>query len=233
MEKIIFKKEALLASFWDVSEIKWVNRPVASSELPITWFLPYIVEIEEGLTIREILGLISPYIEQIDFIFINYLKGLSYQKLVDALFSSPITEEVHKSDATCLLWVAEVKTVNGENHTDVCANLTSIEFGPDEDEDDSVLYPLTDMTISQLLDKELVLDDWLELANVMSPDEILYEGVNQWTLFDFIGGILSELAIYAYSTGLVSFEEGSGLVPINSIDLFDHIDSLDNFYKIV
>lgn len=229
MEKIIFKKEALIASFWDTESVKWINKPIASSNLPISWFLPYRVEIEEGLTIKEILILLEPYVEQIDYIFVNYLKGLQFQTLTTALFEATSEEESIKIDATCLVWASDIKLEDEDYLTDIYPTLMALELGPDEE--DSELHPLHDMSASQLLNKELILDDLMELYEISDPETILFDGIVNWKLFDLLSGLLSELAIYAYGTGLVNFSEGSGLVPINSVDLFDHIDSLENFFK--
>lgn len=231
MEKLTFTKDSINASFWNPEIAKWEIKPVESTGLPITWFLPYEVEIEDEVTVAQILKLIEPYSEQINFVFMNYLKGLQFSTLQEALSSAKSGKDSIEADVVCLLLASELKELDEEYQVDTFPTIMALEVGEDEDSDDDQFHPLHDMSVSQLLNTPLFLDDWLEFYEESDPTDTLFECSVKWSLFDFLRGLLSELAIYAYGVGLVTFAEGSGLVPINSQELFEHINILDNFFK--
>lgn len=41
MQKLTFKKDRLVASFWDSEKEDWQERDLAESSLPLSWFFPY------------------------------------------------------------------------------------------------------------------------------------------------------------------------------------------------
>ena len=61
MEKIIIKKSGLYFSFWDEDTLSWTDRLISDSDLPITWYFQYSIEIEEFLTISDLLLLFAQY----------------------------------------------------------------------------------------------------------------------------------------------------------------------------
>ena len=69
MEKIIIKKSGLYFSFWDEDTLSWTDRLISDSDLPITWYFQYSIEIEEFLTISDLLLLFAQYQEDLEFAF--------------------------------------------------------------------------------------------------------------------------------------------------------------------
>ena len=70
MQKLTFTKYSILVSFWDETSEKWIDRNIADTSLPITWYLPYEVHIEKNVTLRDIVNMLTPYSEQLNFVFL-------------------------------------------------------------------------------------------------------------------------------------------------------------------
>lgn len=232
MQKITFTKKSIQFSLWDESAESWQNRDIAESDLPITWFLPYEVYVEDGVTLRHILNHLKPYSGQLNFIFVNYLTGLPFEELLISLDESSDMEEIVKTDAVCLLWVGQVRPIEEEddNELAVFPSIMALELiGDDEDSEDE-FHNIHEMTVKQLLDGPFILDDLLEYYDEDSIDETLFSGVTSWKLFDFISGILKELTIFAFANGIFT-KSSDKLPPLSSKELFEHLSDLDKFFK--
>jgi len=232
MEKVTFTKTGLTGSFWERTSSKWTDKDLASANLPITWFLPYSTFFEEGVTLTDILNGLTPFLDQVNFVFANYLMGIKLEDLRLVLEKAPNPEDPAKADTICLIWAGEVRAgEEGDDLISIFPSIVALEVSPDDDDELDQFRPLYDITPSDLLNKPIVLDDWIEFYDIKKVDTTLMEGVFDWTLYDFLGGILSELTLYCYKAGLIKLPEGSQVGPMGIQDLFDHIDELDEYYK--
>jgi hypothetical protein len=233
MQKITFNKKSILISFWDETGEKWIDRNIAEADLPISWYLPYEVFVEPKVTIRDVLRLLEPYSEQINFIFINYMRGLLFNDIVKLLTSTKTEKSKLKVDAMCLIWVGEIKPINEEEESiDIYPTLMALDMDElDPDGENDTFHSALDINIKQLLDSELVVDDLLELYRAEEPDETELSGVTGWSLFDFARGLLGELVMYAFANRMVQLSELSNLPPLTADELFKHMENLDKFFK--
>ena len=233
MQKITFTKKAILISFWDESQEKWQDRDISESQLPISWYLPYEVFIEPKVTIRDILTLLEPYFDHLSFIFVNYLKGLSLDDVKKCLTDSKSEKPIVKIAAMCLIWVGEIKEIEGDEESiDIYPTLMALEIDADDPGgENDTFHSALDVNLKQLMDSEFVLDDLLEIYREDDPEQTEVTGVTGWSLFDFIRGLLSELVIYSFANRLIQLSELSNMPPLTADELFKHMDNLDKFYK--
>ena len=233
MQKITFTKTSILCSFFDQSSLKWIDRDIVDSQLPLSWYLPYTVRIEEGVTIRQILSLLERFTEQIDFMFVNYLKTVPYSELTAALTKAETGGETDKVDSVCLLWAGQVKEIqDSENFLITQPVLMAFEMIDEEHVEDDELYSVHELSVKQLLDTQFVLDELLEYYDEADPtDDEPFGGLVDWTLFQFLSGLLSELTIYAYVNGFFPGIENIELAPLTVSQLFEHLDELDQYYS--
>lgn len=233
MQKITFNKKSILISSWDESSEKWIDQSITESELPISWYLPYEVFIEPKVTIRDVIKLLEPYTDQLNFIFINYMRGLPFDELVKLLNSAKIEKSKVKVDAVCLIWVGEIKPVEGdEDSVDIYPTLMALAIDElDPEGEDDTFHSVLDINIKQLLESELVVDDLLELYREEEPADTEFSGISGWSLFDFMRGLLGELVMYAFANRMVQLSELSNLPPLTADELFKHMENLDKFFK--
>jgi hypothetical protein len=232
MEKVKFTKNGLVGSFWDHNTAKWVDRDLFSSNLPITWFLPHSTYVDDGVTLTDVLNGLTPFIDQVNFVFVNYLMGIKLEDLRTVLEKAPSPEDPAKTDTVCLIWAGEIRAdEEGDDLLSIFPSIVSLEISPNDDDELDQFRPLHDITPSDLLNKPIALDDWLEFYNVKEVDKTVMEGAFDWTLYDFLGAVMSELTLYCYKAGLIKLPEGAQVGSMGIKDLFDHMDDLDEYYK--
>lgn len=234
MQKITFTKESLLFSFWDESTESWINKSLQESELPFTWFLPYQTYVESGVTLRQVLKVLEKYSPEINFVFVNYLKGMLLEDAIKMLDEAePVKSSVEKVDAICLIWTGQMQNVANESepYINIQPSLMALEIDQIEEDEDQ-FHEIFEVSIAQLLDSPLIMDDFIEFYDEDESDEVLLTGSTNWTLFDFTRALLGELIMYSYAIKV--FPNGESVVklpPMTADDLFDHLENLDNFFK--
>src|SRR5690606_28466762 len=147
MQKLTFKKNKLVALFWDSEKEDWQERDLAESNLPISWFFPYETYVDEGVSLNDILTLLKPYESYLNLMFINYIKGIPFSDLVDKLKNADSGEELQKIDAICLLWIAQVKPTSGEEPSiEVQPVIMGLEMSEDEDLENAEFHSIYEVT---------------------------------------------------------------------------------------
>lgn len=234
MQKLTFKKDRLVASFWDPEIEDWQERDLSESSLPLSWFLPYETYVDEGVSLNNILTLLQPHESYLNLIFVNYLKGIPFSDLVEELRSAEDQDDFHKIDALCLMWIAQVKPIEGdeENEIEVQPAIMGLEMSDDEDGEDDEFHSMHEVTPAQLLKTDFVMDDLIEFYTGSEPEDTILSGVTSWTLFDFIRAVLGEISTYCLVSGLLRRNGTDSSAPINSIELFDHLADLDKFFNL-
>jgi len=234
MQKLTFTKQAILISFWDETSEKWIDRNMADTSLPITWYLPYDVHIEKNVKLKDIINNLTPYAEQLNFVFLAYLNGVQVEDLFTELLSRPAEPHDLKIDAICLLWMGQVKPVPDVDDSKIYTFPALLALEMIDEEDDGAedeLHSIYDITIDQLLNTQIVIDDFLEYYDDDSRnDDAIFSGITDWTFFDFMRTVLSELVLYSFTTDIIKKSDLTAN-PIGPAELFDHLDKLDKFFK--
>lgn len=186
MQKLTFTKTGIVCSFLDQSSSKWIDRDIFEAELPFTWYLPYAVVIEEGVTVREILSHLLKYEEQINFIFVSHLKGLQLSELIKSIESVDKETDVEKVDAVCLLWIGQVKPLAEEEDPFLAIQpaMMALEMPDLLDEEEDELHSIHNISAKQLMDSPFVLDDLLEFVDSDEAEEAQFSGLVNWEVFD-------------------------------------------------
>lgn len=229
MQKITFTKDSILVSIWDEVGEKWQDRSIADSNLPLSWYLPYEVFIDPGVTIKDVLGHLTRYLEQVNFLFINQLRGLSLDDVIKILEEAKSEKSKIQADEMCIIWVGKIIDDDEDDMINIYPALMAIEIDPDSDVE--TFHSAHDLEVDQLLGLEFSVDDFLELFNENNPAQTELSGIVSWRMFDFIGGLLEELVTYSFANRLIQISELSNLPPMTSIELFKHMESLDKFFN--
>lgn len=236
MDKIKILKDAIVYSQLDEASGAYLDKDLTETELPITWYLQHDVELEDGITVKEILVQLSKYSQQLNFIFINELKGLQLENLSSLIQNANIPDSQLSLEVLCLLWACEVKPEGDEFPAiNMYPLIMALEMSDDEDDEDedaeSLLHSIYDLSANQLLNTTIVLDDLLEFyANDDAEDADLV-GITNWPLYDFIRALCNELVIYTYASGVFPNQQNGESIKLSVSELFEHIEELDQFFK--
>ena len=234
MQKVTFTKDSINFSFWDESNESWIDKSISESELPITWFLPYQTYVDKGVTIRQILNVLKAYEPEINFMFVNYLKGMLLVDLIK-MFDEASSESssIEKVDAICLIWSGQMQPVETDEgyYINIQPGLMALEIDESLEENDQ-FHDIYEISIDQLLNKPLIMDDFIEFYDESDSDEVILSGSTNWTLFDFLRSLLNDIMMYAYVVKIFPTDSSTmKLPPMTSRDLFDHMENLDKFFK--
>lgn len=229
MQKIKFTKGSILASFWDENGEKWQDRNIGDSDLPLSWYLPYEVVIDQKVTIRDVLTHLSKYEDQVNFMFVNYLRGLSITDLIKVLTTAKTEKPGANATVACLIWVCKISEAEEDDIIDLYPTLMAMEI--DTKDNTEIFKSAFDIDVNCLLDLELIADDLLEIFHENEPTETDISGITRWRLFDFLSGLLDELVSYSFANRLIQISEFSNLPPMTSAELFKHMESLDKFFN--
>lgn len=233
MDKIKILKDSIVYSQFNETSGAWMDIDIANSELPITWYLPYDVELEDGITIKEVLSQLEKYAQQLNFIFINQLKGLQIENLTQLIQTASIPDSELEMDVLCLLWACETKPGDDEFQAiNMYPLIMALEMSEDDDDDsEDALHNIYDLSANQLLNTRLVLDDLLEIYTHNDDEDPVFTGITAWPLYDFIRTLCNELVVYTYSSGTFPTVKDGESLKLTIDELFEHIEDLDKFFK--
>jgi hypothetical protein len=178
-----------------------------------------------------VLTLLSAYTDELNFMFVNYLKTIPYEKLVSVLIESDDIEHSNEIDSICLLLAGQIKEIeDSETLLITQPRLMAFEIIDEDRVDDDDLYSVLEISVKQLLDTQFILDELVEYYDDVNPDDEPFSGLVDWTLFQFISGLFSELAVYALIKGLMPGVENLAFAPLTVSQLFEHLEELDQYY---
>jgi hypothetical protein len=227
MHKVTVKKDGLYFSFWDQSKEDWIEKNIVEATVPISWYLSYPVQFNEMLTVREVINLLRPYADDLSLILAHELAGIELEKIFELADSDkePIKIE---PDSIYLVRIAEaVPTVQDEEEFNFLSTypiLVGLKEVEDAEEDE--VFSLSSIDFLDWCDLPFELDDYVEYINP-ATEEVLFEGVMNWTLTEVIGAILSQTSVtlQIMQNSIVSAKEDEEPVEIEAV--FKWFDDLD------
>ena len=233
MEKIIIKKSGLYFSFWDEDTLSWTDRLISDSDLPITWYFQYSIEIEEFLTISDLLLLFAQYQEDLEFAFSKSLLIVPFDEIL-SIINKPVGLSLIEPTELYLIKLGEIrKSEISIPYIISYPTLMGLEvIGETGDED--VLYSLTDIKFDDWCTLTIQIDDYLEY---MDPEknEVEFEGIIQWTLYEALSCIFAQITNSITFTKIKDNPEEFQSVntggPIIVSELFSWIDDIDKYFK--
>ena len=236
MHKVSINNDGLFFSFWDESSEDWIKKNIAEASLPITWFMNYAVEIEEGLSVHAVLTLLKPYSDIIKLYFVQSLSGVNLDEIFMAADRSAISAKKIDSNQVFLLKAAQVSKIKEDedliNFITVHNLLMGLQTTNEDDPDTDILHPLSAIDFQDWCNLPLVADDWLEYVNIQT-EEVYFEGVTNWTFSEIISTILSQTAITLQITQTVSKNSANTPVkdgPVEISHVWDWLTDLDNIF---
>jgi hypothetical protein len=231
MDKLTIRKTGLYFSFWDESSEDWIERSIADSSVPLTWYLNYPIQFDGQLTVREFLTVLKPYSEIIDLVMIRELAGTTLGSIYKLLNDgSPTGAEVLPSHVYLIKLADAIPTKQEEefiflNSYPVLLGVTEVGETVEDDE----IYSLSSINFLDWCDLPIGVDDFLEYINSETEDTLL-EGMINWTLSEALSAILNQISVTVQisQTSIVKSNPDSG--PIQIADVFEWLDDLDRIF---
>jgi hypothetical protein len=197
MHKVTISKSGLYFSFWDQTEETWVEKNILDATVPISWYLSYPIQFTDSLTVREMIKLIEPYAKDLGLIMIHELAGVDISKILELSNTHKSQLNQIEPEAVYLVKIAEATpTVQNDEEFNflsmypVLIGLKEVDETGDNDE----VFSLTSIDFLDWCDLPFELDDYIEYINPAN-EEVLFEGVMNWTLGEVIGTILSQTSV--------------------------------------
>jgi len=229
MQKITIKKEGIFFSFWDEQTASWIDKEISEVNLPVSWYLPYSVQLEGELTVCDIMKLLEPYSDQLQAIFSNSLAGIKLTDIYEVLKKQ--LEKKTKIPMNCvyLFKIGESTPIKDEenNYLSVYPVIMGLDINDDEDTEEDV-YHLTSFDVRLWCTLPIGIDYYMEYTDI-STEEIVLDGVVNWTFFEVIHCLLSQVSLCLQVTEVIPVREDSKMKsgPMLIDELLLWIDELD------
>lgn len=238
MQKITLNKSGIHFSFWDEQTANWIDKNIEEAGLPLSWYLPYAIQITEEISVRDLFRILKPYRDQVELHFLHSLAGVNLEEVFVILEQASLEKRDIDPDCVILFKIGEVGHVIEEgdelNFLNNYTVLMGLELVGDEDDEnndgsDDNLHHLSEIDFKDWCDLPLGVDDYLEYVDV-ETEEVMFEGLVNWSLHEFISCVLSQVSITLQVRESVSEHSSKSPIesgPIQIEDLFDWIDDLD------
>lgn len=230
MQTLLFTKNGIVIESKLSQDSEIETSKLIDQALPISWYFNHPIELDDDVTIFDIITELMNY-PHLDKVFINDLNGLSISNLINLIKSNS-----HKtSDVELDLLCASRINLENENHEFIqfstivaLSEDSDDEFDEQADDDSSEFIDdpvtLTELTASQILTTPLILDDEVDFVKMSNPTDVVYSGINKWTLFTMLQVIFNEIATSIY---LNSTQSPSKPIVFTVSNLFEKFAELD------
>lgn len=235
MNKVTLDRAGIYFDFWNNQNESWISKNIADGSLPITWYLEYPIQIREPLTVKDLLHILKPYHDVIDLVLARQLAGISFDEILKLIDSDAPAKKEIKPTSVYLIKLADSIPMNQDEEDFNFLNTYSVLMGLeviDEIGDNDELHSLSTLDLFDWCDLPLGIDDYIEYVNP-TTDEVLFEGVMNWTLYDVISTVLSQIATTLQITAATSMISAKSQVesgPLRIQDVLDWIDDLDKVF---
>jgi hypothetical protein len=227
-QAITLKKDGIYFMYWDESTTTWLDKEIQTEQLPISWYLQYPVQADENVTVRDILLLLKPYIEHIQLIFANSLEGVNLSDVYDMLGQPMIKDTDIPINFIYLFKIGEASPIPEEDYMFYSMYPVLMGVYESEEIESEDIYHLSSYDIRIWCDLPFAIDGFFEYTD-LTNDETVMHGITDWTLYEVILGILSQLAVSLQITKTIPITENSTIDtgPVQIAELLTWLEDLD------
>jgi hypothetical protein len=171
--------------------------------------LPFAVEIEDGVTIKDVLEHLNRHADHVNLVFCGYLGDAKLEDFVNEARLEPELDFKETIDLVEFCWNTELEPAEDDEYigefniintqtmrgiTQVEAEESDLEIDYDED------FDLSLVALRNYANEKIEINPYIEYAVIEEMSEpvpnILMDGEMAWTLFDFISTLLNEISYY-------------------------------------
>lgn len=253
MNKVIIDKQKIYYATFKEDEKKWIKQDIARLENPFSWYLPYTVEIEKKVTVKDILLHLKRHENHVSLIFCGYLGDAKLDDFIREVNVEPDLDFKEKIELIEFYWNAELEPLPEENgfgefaihNNPSIRGVNTIQAGQSEiDEDFDEEVDLSLVALRNYANDVVTVNSYVEYATLEELTEplpnVLMDGEIKWTLFNLISTLLTEISFYGtpedqkmVREDIIREEEEmvNAEVVIEHPELISYLDGLTNKIK--
>lgn len=204
MNNIIIKKDGLYTSVYNdnlkTSELNKIDNPIA-------YYLNHNVEIDDNVTVKDLMNLLMEYESDVDLLFMGYSRGFKIRQFFSEM-QKPLSESefVNEIDYLEIYWSTDYyKFKNEAPELSIFPSMHGI--GKEKSDEGIQYYGISLTPLNELKNLNIKLNDSLIIEEHIIPEiyeekpmEIkeLINAVKPLTLGEMIGGFIHEITWHGY-----------------------------------
>jgi hypothetical protein len=247
MEKIIISNQRIMFASWDSNKEVWNKTDIEKLERPISWYFPLEVEILDGVTFEDVLHHLEPFEEQIDMLFCGYMEKCKFKDFLEEL-DKKVEEPKLGLDFIEFYWATALIPIDDEEaefRLNMFPSIRGVIPGPEDDDLDEfgpslIIEEFMELSLTPLKDFKhipIALHDIVDFIDPLDDSTALDSSILitsvEWTFFQFLSCIFSELSIYGTPTDqekirkeVIREDETIRNTPLvlDAKDFFEHVE---------
>lgn len=209
MNKVIVDKQKIYFASYKEAEKKWIKQDVLRLGNPFPWYLPYAVEIEKKVTVKDLLMHLKRHEDHVSLIFCGYLGDAKLEDFIKEVQLEPDLDFKEKIELIEFYWNAELEPLSEEDgfgeftiiNNPSIRGINAIKAGETEIEEDfDEEIDLSLVALRNYANDVVTVNSYVEYATLDELSEplpnVLMDGEIKWTLFDLISTLLTEISFY-------------------------------------
>lgn len=211
MEKVIITSTKILFAKWNGTSEEWEEMDITKLDKPISWYMPHVIEVRQGVTIEDVLRVLGKFEDQVDTVYAGYMENCKLRDLLNEIDKEADNDLTDKLECIEFYWntnlipleddVAEFRLHRFASFRGIIPSGAEEDF--EDDEMSLILEEYYEMSIVALRNFKLVPIELNDLVQYIEPEDdtiMLEESIldcsEDWTFHDFVSCLLTELSIY-------------------------------------
>jgi len=248
LNKVIIGQSKIFFATYDDESNKWTKQDIARLGKPLPWYFPYAVEVEESVTIRNLLTHLKNHADHVSLVFCGYLGETKLEDFTKELDMQPDPEFKDRIDLVEFFWEIEMLPLTedsdiAEFNIDTNPSMRGYnkhkakEISEEDAFDEE--FDLTLIPVRNYIDALITINHYVEYATLDEISEplpnVLLDGEMNWDFFNLISAFLMELSFYGTPEDQIKMQEEikkeeTGFADQQAViehgDLIDYLDSL-------
>lgn len=207
----MISKTKIFFATQDEETKKWSKKDIDRLGKPFPWYLPYEVEFEDGVRVRDFLNLLKKHEVHVNLVFCGYLGDAKLADFLAELDHKPDPESATEIEVVEFFWDVELEPLTESEFEELAEfkimkrpSIRGISAGSEEEADDNIIFEnefdLAIIALRNFADKHISINKYVEYAafdDIAEPmPNILLDGEMDWTLMDIISAFLTEISYY-------------------------------------